>query len=184
MAPSQSIQVLDPLSWPRSTMTEFALHELENGGQLAPNVEGQPPAWIVPPAVDREPNPSFGYVVSFIHHHKRGFAAPASRIMRGRHPERNLAGCHLHRRVRGVPGDPGELRSLGPPLPRGAAHALYTRAAGALPGARMRGVYFAAGVMQGILHSLYDDFQQRGIGAGVVLPLQQRSRPPPTPARF
>jgi hypothetical protein len=41
------------------------------------------PAWIVPPASDREPNPPFGYVVSFIRHHECGFAAPASRFMRG-----------------------------------------------------------------------------------------------------
>jgi hypothetical protein len=32
---------------------------------------------------DREPNPPYGYVVSFIRHHERGFAAPASRFMRG-----------------------------------------------------------------------------------------------------
>jgi hypothetical protein len=54
-----------------------------NGGQLAPNVDGQPPAWIVLPAADREPNLLFGYVVSFVRHHKHGFAAPASRFMRG-----------------------------------------------------------------------------------------------------
>jgi hypothetical protein len=54
-----------------------------NGGQLAPNVDGQPPAWIVPPAADREPNPPFGYVVSFVRHHECGFAVPASRLMRG-----------------------------------------------------------------------------------------------------
>jgi hypothetical protein len=83
MAPPQSIQVLDPLLWHRSTVTEFALHELENGGQLAPNVDGQPSVWIVLPAADREPNPPYGYVVSFIRHHERGFAAPASRFMRG-----------------------------------------------------------------------------------------------------
>jgi hypothetical protein len=83
MVPLQSIQVLDPLPWPRSTVTEFVLHELENGGQLASNVDGQPPAWIVPPAADREPNPPFGYVISFIRHHERGFATPASRFMRG-----------------------------------------------------------------------------------------------------
>jgi hypothetical protein len=64
-------------------VTEFALHELENGGQLALNVSGQPPAWIVPPAADREPNPLFGYVVSFVRHHEHGFAMPASRFMRG-----------------------------------------------------------------------------------------------------
>jgi hypothetical protein len=33
--------------------------------------------------MDQEPNPPFGYVVSFIRHHKRGFTAPASRFMRG-----------------------------------------------------------------------------------------------------
>jgi hypothetical protein len=66
MAPTQPITVLDPLPWSRSTVTQFALNELVNGGQLAPNVEGQPPAWIVPPATGREPNPPYGYVVSFI----------------------------------------------------------------------------------------------------------------------
>jgi hypothetical protein len=75
--------VLDLLSWSRSTVTMFALNELVNGGQLAPNVEGSPPARIVPPATDREPNPSYGYVVSFVWHHERSFAAPASRFMRG-----------------------------------------------------------------------------------------------------
>jgi hypothetical protein len=64
-------------------VTDFALNELANGGQMAPNVDGQPPAWIVPPAADREPNPSFGYVVSLVRHHERGFTAPASRFMRG-----------------------------------------------------------------------------------------------------
>jgi hypothetical protein len=29
-----------------------------------------------------EPNPPFGYVVSFIRHHERGFTVPASRFMR------------------------------------------------------------------------------------------------------
>jgi hypothetical protein len=44
---------------------------------------GGTPAWIIPPATDREPNPPFGYVVSFIKLHERGFTAPASRFMRG-----------------------------------------------------------------------------------------------------
>jgi hypothetical protein len=83
MAPPQAIVVVDPLPWSRSTVTRFALSELVNSGQLAPNVDGQPPAWIVPPTADREPNPPFGYVVSFVRHHERGFAAPASRFMRG-----------------------------------------------------------------------------------------------------
>jgi hypothetical protein len=47
------------------------------------NEEGVPPVWIVPPVTDREPNPPYGYVVSFIRHHERGFAAPVSRFMRG-----------------------------------------------------------------------------------------------------
>jgi hypothetical protein len=60
MAPPQSIIVVDPLPWSRSTVTGFALNELVNGGQLAPNVDGQPAAWIVPLATDREPNPPHG----------------------------------------------------------------------------------------------------------------------------
>jgi hypothetical protein len=75
--------VLDPLPWNRSTVTAFALNELVNGGQLVLNVEGQSLVWIVPPATDREPNPPYGYVVSFIRHHESGFTAPVSRFMRG-----------------------------------------------------------------------------------------------------
>jgi hypothetical protein len=82
MAPLQSITVLDPLPWSRSTVTRFTLSEPVNGGQLAPNVDGQPAVWIVPPAKDREPNSPYDYVVSFIRHHECGFVAPASRFMR------------------------------------------------------------------------------------------------------
>jgi hypothetical protein len=42
---------------------------------------GAAPAWIIPPAT--EPNPPYGYVVSFIRHHERGFTTPASHFMRG-----------------------------------------------------------------------------------------------------
>jgi hypothetical protein len=83
MAPPQSITVIDPLPWPRSTVTVFTMHKLANGGQLAPNVDRQPPAWIVPPVADREPNPPFGYTVSFIRFHERGFTALASRFLCG-----------------------------------------------------------------------------------------------------
>jgi hypothetical protein len=83
MAPPQPITVLDPLLWSHSSVTEFALRELVNSGLLAPNMEGAPSAWIAPPAMDREPNPPFGYVVSFVQHHERGFTASASRFMRG-----------------------------------------------------------------------------------------------------
>jgi hypothetical protein len=62
MARQQPIAVIDPLPWPRSTVTRLALSELVNAGQLAPNVDGQPAAWTVPPSKDREPNPPHGYV--------------------------------------------------------------------------------------------------------------------------
>jgi hypothetical protein len=64
-------------------MTSFTLNELVNGGLLAPAGEGAYPTWMVPPASDREPNLPYGYVVSFIRLHERGFTAPASRFMRG-----------------------------------------------------------------------------------------------------
>jgi hypothetical protein len=64
-------------------VTPFALNELVNGGLQVPNVEGTPPVWMVPPASDREPNPPYGNVVSFIRLHERGFTAPTSRFMRG-----------------------------------------------------------------------------------------------------
>jgi hypothetical protein len=83
MAPPQSIVVIDPLPWPRSTAMRLALSELVNAGQLAANVDGQPPAWIDPSVRDREPNPPLDYVVSFIRFHEWGFSAPASRFMRG-----------------------------------------------------------------------------------------------------
>jgi hypothetical protein len=83
MAPPQSITVIDPLLWPRSTATRLALSELVSAGQLAENEDGRPPAWIDPPVRDQEPNPPFGYVVSFIRFHERGFMAPASHFLRG-----------------------------------------------------------------------------------------------------
>jgi hypothetical protein len=83
MACQQPMTVLDPLRWPRSMVTRLALSELVNADQLAANVDGQPAAWIVPLSTDWEPNPPHGYVVSFIRFHELGFAAPASRFMRG-----------------------------------------------------------------------------------------------------
>jgi hypothetical protein len=53
------------------------------GGQLAANEDGQPAEWIVPSERERVPNPPYGYVVSFIRFHERGFTAPASRFLRG-----------------------------------------------------------------------------------------------------
>jgi hypothetical protein len=82
MAPPQPISIIDPLPWPRSTATQLSLSELVTAGQLAANEDGRPAAWIVPHTNEREPNPPFGYVVSFIHFHERGFAAPASCFMR------------------------------------------------------------------------------------------------------
>jgi hypothetical protein len=82
MAPQQSITVIDSPAWERSTATTLSLNLLVAGGQLAENVEGQPAEWIVSSERDRVPNPLFGYVVSFVRCHERGFAAPASRFMR------------------------------------------------------------------------------------------------------
>jgi hypothetical protein len=81
MAPLQPITIVDPLPWPRSTATRSFLSELVTAGQLVANEDGRPVAWIVPQASDRESNPPYGYVVSFIRFHKHGFAAPASRFM-------------------------------------------------------------------------------------------------------
>jgi hypothetical protein len=83
MAPPQSISIIDPLPWPCSTATRLALSVVVTAGQLAANEDGRPAVWIDPSATDREPNPPHGYVVSFIRFHERGFAAPASRFLRG-----------------------------------------------------------------------------------------------------
>jgi hypothetical protein len=82
MAPPQPITIIDPLQWPRSTTTRLSLGELVTAGQLAANKDGLPVAWIMPQPNEWEPNPPYGYVVSFIRFHERGFAVPASRFMR------------------------------------------------------------------------------------------------------
>jgi hypothetical protein len=142
MAPPQSITVIDPLPWSRSTTMRLALSELVYVGQLAVNEDGQPPAWIDPPARDREPNPPFGYVVSFIRFHERGFAVPASRFLRGLcfhyGVELHNFASNVRRCVRGIPGDPSELGYLGSPLPRGAAYTRHAGAKDAPRGARRR----------------------------------------------
>jgi hypothetical protein len=82
MAPPQPITIIDPLPWSRSTVTMLSLCELVTAGQLAANEDGRPAAWIMPHLNEREPNPPYGYVVSFIRFHEQGFAASASRFMR------------------------------------------------------------------------------------------------------
>jgi hypothetical protein len=82
MAPPQPIKIIVPLLWPCSTATRLSLSELVTAGQLAANEDRRPAAWIVPHPNKREPNPPFGYVVSFIRFYERGFTAPASRFMR------------------------------------------------------------------------------------------------------
>jgi hypothetical protein len=98
-------------------------------------------------------------------------------------PQCDFAGGHLRRRLQGVPGHPRELGPLGPLVPCGAAHARHGRNTGASGGARRRPVDRAARLTQGVLPPVHDDVQQRGVGAGVVLPSQRRHQPPPTPAR-
>jgi hypothetical protein len=82
MAPPQPITIIDLLPWLRSTATRLSLSELVTAGQLVANEDGRPAAWIVPQLSEREPNPPYGYIVSFIYFHEHGFAAQASRFMR------------------------------------------------------------------------------------------------------
>jgi hypothetical protein len=112
----------------QSTVTPLALNELVNGGQLMPAGDGPYPAWMVPPAADREPNPSHGYVLSFVRLHEHGFNAPASWFMRGcatftgwsfrTSPQRHLASGFLRCRLCGISRGPNELGPLGLPLPQ------------------------------------------------------------------
>jgi hypothetical protein len=81
MAPQQPLVTIDPPTWERSTATPLDLGQLVAGGQLAANQNGQPAEWIVPSERERVPNPPYGYVVSFIRFHERGFTALASRFM-------------------------------------------------------------------------------------------------------
>jgi hypothetical protein len=83
MPPQQPLTIIDPPEWERSTATRLALNQLVVGGQLAVNVDGQPAEWIMPSERERAPNPPYGYIVSFMRFHERGFAAPASRFLRG-----------------------------------------------------------------------------------------------------
>jgi hypothetical protein len=83
MAPQQPITIIDLPAWERSTATTLSLGLLVSGGQLAANVDGQPAEWIVPSERERVPNPPYGYIVSFVRFHERGFAAPANSFLRG-----------------------------------------------------------------------------------------------------
>jgi hypothetical protein len=83
MAPQQPLTIIDPPSWERSTATTLALSQLATGGQLAANVDGQPPELIVSSEKTRVPNPPYVYIVSFTRFHERGFTAPASHFLRG-----------------------------------------------------------------------------------------------------
>jgi hypothetical protein len=83
MAPQQPLVIIDPPAWERSTAKTLVLNQLVAGGQLAANVDGQPAKWIVPSEREGVPNPPYGYIVSFIRFHERGFMAPASRFLRG-----------------------------------------------------------------------------------------------------
>jgi hypothetical protein len=83
MAPQQPITIIDPPAWERLTAMTLALVQLVAGGQLVENVEGRPAEWIVSSERERVPNPRYGYIVSFMRFHERGFTAPASRFLRG-----------------------------------------------------------------------------------------------------
>jgi hypothetical protein len=83
MAPQQPIVIIDPPAWERSTATTLALNQLVASGQLAANVDRQPVEWIMSSERERVPNPPYGYIVSFMRFHERGFTAPLSRFLRG-----------------------------------------------------------------------------------------------------
>jgi hypothetical protein len=161
--------VLDPLPWSRSTVTALALNELVNGGQLAPNVMGSHRAWIIPPVADREPNPPYGYVVSFIRHHERGFATPASRFMRGlcyhyRVELHNFAPNVISQAATFVDVCEGFLGipmswDLRVHLFHVELHTLATPEAWVRRVVRRWPVDLAAGLAQGVLHPLHDDLQ-------------------------
>jgi hypothetical protein len=140
----------------------------------------------VPQPSEREPNPPYGYVVSFIRFHERGFTAPASRFMRV------LCyhyGMELHNFTLNAISQAATFVGvcegfLGIPINwdlwvhlfRRAAHADCTEAEDPPRGARWRHDDRVAEHVQGALHPLHDDFQQRRVGAGVVLPPQRRRR--------
>jgi hypothetical protein len=67
-------------SWARSTVSREQLLRLVEAGQLLPLTEAV--EWIVP-ADESVPRPPWGYVVSFVAFHERGFSVPAGRFIRG-----------------------------------------------------------------------------------------------------
>jgi hypothetical protein len=98
-------------------------------------------------------------------------------------PQRDFENGYLRRRLRGVPGDPNELGSLGAPFPRRAAHPRHRGDVSEPGGACRRPDVLATGIAQGIVPAVYDDVQQHRVGEGVVLPLQRQCWPPRTPTR-
>jgi hypothetical protein len=190
MAPQPPLIIIDPLAWEHSTVTQLALNQLVTGGQLAANEDGRPAEWIVPSERERAPNPPSSYVVSFVRFHERGFMAPASRFMR--------ALCHhygveLHNFAPNAISQAATFVGvcegfLGIPVnwdlwvhlfSRGAVHASDDGDEDPPRGACRWHVARRAEPAQGRLHPLHNDNQQRGMGAGVVLPPQHRARPPP-----
>jgi hypothetical protein len=153
--------------------------------------------WIVLSAMDQELNPLHGYIVSFIRHHERGFAAPARCFMHG------LCyhyGVELHNFApntisqaatfvgicEGLLGIPANW-DLWVHLFHAELHTLTTTKPLVCHAVRAGGMTISLQESRGeFLHSLHDDLQQRLVGAGVVLPPQRRARPPlpPSPAKF
>jgi hypothetical protein len=185
MAPQQPITIIDPPAWERSTATTLALGQLVAGGQLAANVEGQPAEWIVLSERERVPNPPYGYIVSFMRFHERGFTAPVSRFMRGLcyhygaelqnfTPNAISQAATFVGVCEGFLGIPVNWDLWG-----GAAHAADVGAEDSPRGARRRLGARGAELAQGGIHPLHDDLQQHGLGAGLVLPPQRRPWPPP-----
>jgi hypothetical protein len=67
--------------WSRSFVTQGRLEELIEEGLHRPITSAIAPEWITPDEGTDVPNPSAGYVLSFVAFHERGLGVPASRFL-------------------------------------------------------------------------------------------------------
>ena len=79
--------------WQSSTVSQAGLEKLVQSGHLPERTDAQ--EWIVP-GNETEPQPSAGYVVSFVAFHRHGFALPANKFFRGLLDYYGIALHHLN----------------------------------------------------------------------------------------
>jgi hypothetical protein len=143
-------------------------------------VDGQKPEWIMP----------YGYIVSFMRFRRRGFTAPASRFLRGLcyhygvelqnfTPNAISQAATFVGVCEGFLGIPVNW-DLWVHLFRAELHTLPTSEPRTRRAARTGSLALAVWSSRREEYiPLHDDLQQRGLGAGMVLPPQRRTRPPP-----